>query len=344
MATLLQQQGYVAADNPRWADVLIVNTCGFLAASQEESLAALADLSRRKRRDQVLIAAGCLVERNSQEIIARVPGVDGLLGTRRWMEVARLVERVRGEGRRTFERMSMLGDAEETAGLADPARVSPTRQRLLEDQRWLQRAVRVLHHPLVQRQATLTSLRRRGSGSASVDDRGGERADRRRPGHDGLRSRPRRTQQPAPSASCHRPRRRGIALAAAHVCLSRPRQRRAHRDDGDNAGDPSLPRYSPPARPSRHPAPHASPQQPGHGLCYHRRAAHRHARHCPAHHLHRGLSGRDRSGVPGIVGLRAGRAVRQGGSVHRSARNPTPLPPVSPTRCPRKCNRSAGNA
>ncbi len=116
MAALLARQGYRLTDNPRWADVLIVNTCGFLETSAEESIAALQDLSQRKRRDQVLVAAGCLAERNGQEIIARVPRVDGLLGTRRWMDVAGLVARLRagvnsnGKGRRQLERIEMLGD------------------------------------------------------------------------------------------------------------------------------------------------------------------------------------------------------------------------------------------
>lgn len=116
MAALLARQGYRLTDNPRWADVLIVNTCGFLETSAEESIAALQDLSQRKRRDQVLVAAGCLAERNGQEIIARVPQVDGLLGTRRWMDVAGLVAQLRagvsgnGKGRRQFGRIDMLGD------------------------------------------------------------------------------------------------------------------------------------------------------------------------------------------------------------------------------------------
>ena len=116
MAALLERQGYRLTENPRWADVLIVNTCGFLEASKEESIAALQDLGRRKRRDQVLVAAGCLAERNGSEIVARAPGVDGLLGTRRWMDVAGLVGQLRtsipGKGKRTFGRIEMLGDPE----------------------------------------------------------------------------------------------------------------------------------------------------------------------------------------------------------------------------------------
>lgn len=118
MSTLLTDAGYRATTNPAWADVLIVNTCGFLATAQEESIAALQELARRKRRDQVLIAAGCLAERNAQVILERVPAVDGLLGTRRWAEIVGLVRQLRtsgakhGNGRRRFARLALLGDPE----------------------------------------------------------------------------------------------------------------------------------------------------------------------------------------------------------------------------------------
>ncbi len=111
MATLLEGQGYRFTDNPRWADVVIVNTCGFLEASKEESIAALQELSERKRRDQMLVAAGCLAERDGQEVLRRVPGVDGLLGTRRWMDIVALVTQLGGgRGKRSFGRIEMLGD------------------------------------------------------------------------------------------------------------------------------------------------------------------------------------------------------------------------------------------
>ena len=80
---LLQNADYHATDEARQADVLIVNTCGFLEASKEESIGVLTDLGKRKRRDQILIAAGCLAQRGGDEVLQRVPKVDGLLGTRR---------------------------------------------------------------------------------------------------------------------------------------------------------------------------------------------------------------------------------------------------------------------
>jgi len=113
MAMLLGGAGYRGAAVPQEADVLIVNTCGFLAAAQDESLAALRELARTKRRGQTLVAAGCMAQRAGERIVAEVPGVDGLLSTRRWMEIVPLVQRLRGgkSGRR-FERYALLGDPE----------------------------------------------------------------------------------------------------------------------------------------------------------------------------------------------------------------------------------------
>ncbi|MFZ2359548.1 MAG: hypothetical protein WA040_09385, partial [Anaerolineae bacterium] len=82
MAMLLQRDGYRATADPDRADVLIVNTCGFLEAAKEESIATLQELAAGKQRHQRLVAAGCLAQRDGDEIVRRVPGVDALLGTR----------------------------------------------------------------------------------------------------------------------------------------------------------------------------------------------------------------------------------------------------------------------
>ncbi len=108
---LLGQAGYGGVGEPANADVLIVNTCGFLSAAEDESLGALRELAANKRKGQVLIAAGCMAQRNGERIIRDVPGVDGLLGTRRWMEIVPFIQGLRGgREQRAFERYALLGD------------------------------------------------------------------------------------------------------------------------------------------------------------------------------------------------------------------------------------------
>jgi ribosomal protein S12 methylthiotransferase len=121
MATLLTDAGYRGTAAPEDADILIVNTCGFLAAAEEESLANLRELAKGKRRGQVLIAAGCMAQRAGERIVKEVPGVDGLLGTRRWMEIVPFVAGLRGgAGQRVFGRYALLGDPEHALADATP--------------------------------------------------------------------------------------------------------------------------------------------------------------------------------------------------------------------------------
>ncbi len=95
MARLLVGTGYRAVEQPRWADVIIVNTCGFIAPAREESYAILNDLAGKKRKGQFLVAAGCLPQRSRDELLQRVNGIDGILSTRRWMDILDLVDSLR---------------------------------------------------------------------------------------------------------------------------------------------------------------------------------------------------------------------------------------------------------
>ncbi len=95
MAALLQQAGYKPVNAPGKAGILIVNTCGFIQPAREESLLNLRNLARRKKNGQVLIAAGCLTERYRSQVIEQVPGIDGILGTRRWMDILEVIQKVR---------------------------------------------------------------------------------------------------------------------------------------------------------------------------------------------------------------------------------------------------------
>jgi len=92
MRELLHQAGYQAAEHPEEADILIVNTCGFIDLAKEESLTALRELGDTKGPDQYLIAAGCMAERYDLEMPQMVPALDGIIGTRRWAEIVTLVE------------------------------------------------------------------------------------------------------------------------------------------------------------------------------------------------------------------------------------------------------------
>ena len=95
MAQLLNDAGMKFVPKASQAQVLIVNTCGFIGPAKEESLAVLRELAVQKKKGQVLIAAGCLTQRYGVEVARQVPGIDGILGTRRWMDIVDLVLELR---------------------------------------------------------------------------------------------------------------------------------------------------------------------------------------------------------------------------------------------------------
>ena len=92
MGQLLAGAGYQSVNEARKARVIIVNTCGFIGPAREESLQVLGELAAHKRPGQWLIAAGCLTQRYGAEVIRQVPGIDGILGTRRWMDIVQVAD------------------------------------------------------------------------------------------------------------------------------------------------------------------------------------------------------------------------------------------------------------
>ncbi|MEM7033471.1 MAG: 30S ribosomal protein S12 methylthiotransferase RimO [Chloroflexota bacterium] len=92
---MLVQADYWETDTPDDADVMIVNTCGFLQAAKDESVGALQELADQKRPGQLLIAAGCMAQRFGNEITQHVSGLDGLIGTRSWPDIVPFIRKLR---------------------------------------------------------------------------------------------------------------------------------------------------------------------------------------------------------------------------------------------------------
>jgi len=95
MLGLLQGAGCALTENPGEADVLIVNTCGFIEPAKEESIDALLEAAeyKKKGRCRLLVATGCLVQRYAETLHAEMPEVDAFLGVH---ELARIVPLVTG--------------------------------------------------------------------------------------------------------------------------------------------------------------------------------------------------------------------------------------------------------
>ncbi len=95
MAQLLNQSGYTPVEQPADAAILIVNTCGFIGPSRAESIRSLRELAEGKKRKQTLIAAGCLSQIWGTKLVDEVPGIDGVIGTRRWMDIVEFTDKLR---------------------------------------------------------------------------------------------------------------------------------------------------------------------------------------------------------------------------------------------------------
>ncbi|MDQ7794798.1 MAG: 30S ribosomal protein S12 methylthiotransferase RimO [bacterium] len=94
MLGLVGEAGFSLTAFPDQADVLIVNTCGFIAPARAESLEAIRELGRWKREGacRAFLVAGCLAQREGTRLLQRFPEVDGLLGT---ADYPRIVEAIR---------------------------------------------------------------------------------------------------------------------------------------------------------------------------------------------------------------------------------------------------------
>src|SRR5271156_2380584 len=78
MLGLLAQDGLTITNDPAQADAIVINTCGFLEASKEESLVAIREAIAQKTtgRCKRVVVAGCLVQRHKTKLLADVPEVD----------------------------------------------------------------------------------------------------------------------------------------------------------------------------------------------------------------------------------------------------------------------------
>jgi len=83
MMGLLAQAGAVLTPEAENADVIVVNTCSFIASAQQESIDTILEMARHKTGGKAkrLVVAGCLVERFHDEIRENIPEVDAIVGT-----------------------------------------------------------------------------------------------------------------------------------------------------------------------------------------------------------------------------------------------------------------------
>lgn len=107
MLGLLEKAGHVIVPDVRQARGVLVNTCGFIADAAQEGVDAILRYARMKARGRldVLVVAGCLVQRYRDEMMQEIPEIDALVGTGDFGAVAEAFSRV-GQG----EKPSYIGE------------------------------------------------------------------------------------------------------------------------------------------------------------------------------------------------------------------------------------------
>lgn len=96
MLGLLKKAGFELTSKEEEAEVIIVNTCGFIDAAKEESVNTLIQLGDLKKngRCRLLIAAGCLPQRYKEELLHEMPEIDAVVGTGSFAEVVEICRRL----------------------------------------------------------------------------------------------------------------------------------------------------------------------------------------------------------------------------------------------------------
>ena len=324
MAQLLNASGYAGVTDPDDASILIVNTCGFIGPAREESIRSLRELAEGKRRQQTLIAAGCLSQIWGPKLVEEVPGIDGVIGTRRWMDIVEFTDQLRAT--KHPQPLYHLPEEAKVVGADPVGRDEKSEQRVLRvSQTGVSAYLKIADG--CRRPCAFCSIPRIKGTAVSrppeaivrearvLADRGVRELiliaqDLTDYGHDlGLKD--------------------GLPTLLESICDSAPELKwirlmyqypgavsdRLDRSDGDPTADRALRRYSVAARPSRSVEAHAPPGQHRVGVSHLREDSRGHARCGDPHDVHRRLSRRDGRRVRRAVEVRAGLAVRSGGGV-----------------------------
>ena len=105
MLAKIEQAGYEITADSGYADVVIVNTCGFIADAKAESIENILEFAQLKKEKQIqkIIVTGCLSQRYQQELAEEIPECDAVLGLGANADIAAVIERVMaGETVREF--------------------------------------------------------------------------------------------------------------------------------------------------------------------------------------------------------------------------------------------------
>lgn len=107
---LLSLKGYLLTDDFKTADIVFVNTCGFIDQAKQESIDTLLEVvASKKEKAKLVVAAGCLVEVYGGKLLATIPEIDGVIGVHSYNYLDRFMALIRNE-KRVFIKKKPLGN------------------------------------------------------------------------------------------------------------------------------------------------------------------------------------------------------------------------------------------
>ena len=102
MMSTVQMAGHNIQSAPEGADVVVINTCGFLASACEEAIDNILEMAELKKAGQVkkILVTGCMAQRYKEDVLGELPEVDGVLGTGSYEDIATAITEVMEQGLR----------------------------------------------------------------------------------------------------------------------------------------------------------------------------------------------------------------------------------------------------
>ena len=91
---LFKDAGYVFTGDPAEADVLMVNTCGFIGPAKEESIDTILEMAQYKQTGncKLLVVTGCLAQRYEKALMEEIPEIDLLMGVNQYDQLVGAVD------------------------------------------------------------------------------------------------------------------------------------------------------------------------------------------------------------------------------------------------------------
>jgi len=104
MMALVKKSEHRLADNIEKADLVVINTCGFINAAKEEAIDNIISTGHLKEQGKLryIIAAGCLVQRYGRELLDELPELDGLIGISAYHGIIEVIDRIAAGERPVF--------------------------------------------------------------------------------------------------------------------------------------------------------------------------------------------------------------------------------------------------